>query len=120
MKKIFTVLFVVLLCSFVIPNGVFADELDTPEKPIDINEYQVFQYETSRSYYLGGSSVTVYFYGEMYKDANGYIYGGTVNAYSDKGSVAVTNVQAHGDRLSCHIYLTYNGYSLGTDVGIKG
>ena len=99
---------------------IYAEETDTPESPLDTEEYVVSQYSVEREYNFSGQHMVVTYYGEMYRNASGSITGGTVNASTSQGSVVITNIEGLGDRLAFHVKCYCNGHSMGVDVAITG
>ena len=88
MKKALAIVLALVLCITCFAVPAYADELDYPEDPIDINEYVIREViKTGKLYLWGGASnngvtITANYTGDAELDSNGNVSSFTLTSFS--------------------------------------
>ena len=106
MKKLFAIVISLVLCITCFAVPAFADDLDTPVEPIDIDEYAVRQINKSGTLNLfggagnNGVTINVYISGEAELDNSGDVTSFTLDSFTHyetiSGGTLTSNSVSYG------------------------
>lgn len=121
MKKIISLLMVLVLCIACISAPAYAEDLDTPEEPVDIDEYVIRPTSGSdtSSYFSGKATITIYVDGSVtlnnYGSPTSFSCSGASWNYSSSsgsvtGSVSYTGYYISGNSVYATVYYSFDFY----------
>ena len=119
MKKIIAIFISVVLCITCFAASAFADDLDTPAEPINIDEYAIREVNKTGELYLWGGAgnngvtITVNILGDAELDSNGNLSSFSLTAFSHyetisggallSNSVSYGYTELNGNKVIAHI-----------------
>ena len=118
MKKLISLLIVLVMCVVCISVPAYAEDLDTPEEPINIDEYEIAPCSGSTTIYItGGCSLTIDIMGSISLNNNGIPISFTLNDYmydlsctTGNGSCVVSYSGYSIIGRYVYVYMSYSGY----------